>query len=109
VLWQVPAKAALDGMHPGRRPILDYLIGSTTPHATETIAARCRLPSTSTRRHLQDLFAHGVIDLVGSDPERWLVSEWTRGMWWAVTGLVATELELGSFELLVRTFDVSAP
>jgi len=109
VLWGVLAKAALDGMHPGRRAILDYLVGSTTPHATETIAARCRLTSTPTRRHLQDMFAHGVLDLVGSAPERWQVSEWTRGMWWAVTGLVAEERELGSFELLVRTLDASAP
>jgi len=108
-LWRVLAKAALDGMHPGRRAILDYLVASTSPHSTETIAARCRLTSTPTRRHLQDLFAHGVVDLVGSEPERWQESEIARGMWWAVTGLAAEERELGAFELIVRTFDGSAP
>ena len=55
-------------------------------HATATIAGHCRLPETTTRRHLQDLNAHGVVDKVGDYPERWVVSDWTMDRWWAVTG-----------------------
>jgi hypothetical protein len=107
VLWGVLAKAALDGMHPGRRVILDYLVGTTKPHSTEAVAARCRLTTTPTRRHLQDLNAHGVLDLVGTAPECWQVSEWTREMWWAVASTHPNQ-ELSAIGLLVRSFDLSA-
>jgi hypothetical protein len=83
-IWQLLAKVALDGMHPGRRAVLDYLIGSSGQRSTSTIAAHCRLTITPTRRHLEDLTAHGVIDLVGEAPERWTASAWTHSVWWAV-------------------------
>jgi len=80
------AQVALDGMSAGRRNVLERLMGLGGTHATATIAGHCRLPETTTRRHLQDLNAHGVVDKVGDYPERWVVSDWTMERWWAVTG-----------------------
>jgi hypothetical protein len=83
IVRSVLTKAALDGMHPGRRRIIEFLVGTEGAHATATIGTRCRLPVTPTRRHLQDLTAHSVIELVGDSPERWSASGWLRERWWA--------------------------
>lgn len=45
------------------------------------MAARCRVPGTSVRRHLQDLNALGVIDLTGTEPETWQAGTWLRQRW----------------------------
>jgi hypothetical protein len=79
------AKVALDGVHPGRRSVLHYLMDNPGIHATAGIAGQCRLTLTPTRRHLQDLHAHGVVDLVGEHPERWSPSDWLRENWWALS------------------------
>jgi hypothetical protein len=84
--WGLLTKVALDGMHPGRRAVLGFLMDHPGAHATAAIAGQCRLTITPTRRHLQDLCAHGVLELVGDYPERWVPSEWLREVWWAVTG-----------------------
>ena len=84
VLWQLLAKVALDGVHPGRRAVIEYLVANPDAHTTATIAARCRLTKTPTRRHLEDLMAHRVVDLVGEAPERWCASEWLAERWHAV-------------------------
>jgi hypothetical protein len=86
-MWRLLAKVALDGVHPGRRAVLDYLVSAPGVHTTASIAGHCRLTATPTRRHLQDLTAHGVLDLVvGDNPERWTTSEWLRENWWALNG-----------------------
>jgi len=81
--WVVLSKAALDGMHPGRRAVADYLLAHPGVHATSSVAGHCGLPTTTARRHLQDLFAHRVLDLAGDHPERWCASSWLRERWWA--------------------------
>jgi hypothetical protein len=86
-VWRLLAKAALDGIHPGRRAVLDYLMTWPGEHTTASIAGHCRLTVTPTRRHLQDLCAHGVLDVVGENPERWTTSDWLRDAWWAVADL----------------------
>jgi hypothetical protein len=80
-VWRLLARVALDGVHPGRRAVLAYLIGSPGQHATGSIAGHCRLTVTPTRRHLEDLCAHGAVDLVGQYPERWVASEWLSESW----------------------------
>jgi len=85
-MWPLVTKVALDGMHPGRRAVLEYLVADSGVHTTGSVAGHCRLTATPTRRHLQDLCAHGVIDLVGEHPERWGASAWLQGSWWAVSG-----------------------
>ena len=84
-VWRLLAKVALDGTHPGRRAVLDYLMADPREHTTASIAGHCRLTETPTRRHLQDLNAHGVIDRAATSPERWTTSVWLRETWWAVT------------------------
>ncbi|MHB1582212.1 MAG: hypothetical protein ACYCU7_03220 [Acidimicrobiales bacterium] len=84
VLWTLLGKAALDGVHSGRRKVLDYLVANPGAHTTATVAGHCSETPTPTRRHLQDLTAHGVVDLVGEFPERWAASRWLRERWWAV-------------------------
>ena len=84
--WLLLAKVALDGMHPGRRAVIEYLLARPGEHTTASIAGHCRLTLTPTRRHLEDLTAHGVLDRVGEHPERWMASEWLRERWPAVSG-----------------------
>jgi hypothetical protein len=79
------AKVALDGVYPGRRATIDYLVSTPGEHTTASIAGHCRLSVTPTRRHLQDLNAHGVLDLVPGDPERWTTSQWLCEYWWALS------------------------
>lgn len=85
-VWRLLAQVALDGVHPGRRALIGYLMDHPGAYATSTVAAHCRLTQTPTRRHLQDMCAHGVIDLVGDQPERWTSSNWLKDNWWAVGG-----------------------
>ena len=84
-VWRLIAKVALDGMHPGRRKVIEYLIANPGPHTTAVVSGHCRLPDTPTRRHLEDLRAHGVVELVGDHPERWEPSAWLQDNWWAVS------------------------
>ena len=85
-MWRLLVQVALDGMHSGRRTVLEKLTGSGATHSTAALAGLCRLPQTTTRRHLEDLHAHVVVDKVGEGPERWVASERAKGQWWAVTG-----------------------
>ncbi len=80
-LWRLIAKVSLDGIHPGRRAVIECLVAFPGEHTTATIAGLCRLTKTPTRRHLEDLTAHGVIDLAGESPERWCASDWLRECW----------------------------
>jgi hypothetical protein len=84
--WRLLAQLALDGMHAGRRTVLETLMGLGDIHSTASLAGHCRRPQTTTRRHLEDLNAHGVVDRLGDHPERWVVSDWTLKRWWSVTG-----------------------
>ena len=88
-------QVALDGMTPGRRAVLEYLIANPVEHSTAAVAGHCRLPETPIRRHLQDLTAHGAVDLTGQHPERWSASEWLRENWWAVSNDEWTESREG--------------
>jgi hypothetical protein len=84
-VWRVIAQVALDGMHPLRRRVLEVLIERDDVMSTASIAGHCALPHTSVRRHLEDLRAHGVLDLVSEGPETWSVSAWTKERWWTAS------------------------
>lgn len=88
--WRLIAEVAFGGTHPGRRAIVDFLLAGDRSHSTAVVAARCRLPVTSVQRHLEDLTAHGVLDLVSDAPQLWAASEWLRDAWWSVTGAATT-------------------
>jgi hypothetical protein len=84
-IWPLISQVALDGMHPLRRQILDVLVQRDDVMSTASIAGHCALPTTSVRRHLQDLAAHRLLELVGENQETWGLSEWTRERWEATT------------------------
>jgi hypothetical protein len=75
---RIVAQIALDGMTRGRRSVLDAFRRLDHEHSLSSIAGRVLLPDTTTRRHIEDLTGHGVLDLVGRGPERWMLSKWTR-------------------------------
>lgn len=102
----VLVKAALDGVHPGRRAVMDYLLGAPGVHTTGSVAGHCGLPHSTTRRHLQDLCAHRVLELVGDNPERWCASSWLRDRWWAV-GSSTLPAEPGENVLALRRESVA--
>jgi DNA-binding MarR family transcriptional regulator len=80
-LWRLARGAALGGVHPIRGRIIEYLVGQGEAHTTSIIAARTRLKETTVRRHLDDLVALGVLDLVQTRPEQWDASDWLRTGW----------------------------
>ena len=77
------SKVALDGIHSGRRRVIEFLAARPGGHSTARISGDCRLPETTVRRHLQDLMAHAVVEFLGNFPERWSASEWLLDSWWA--------------------------
>ncbi|MDA8313867.1 MAG: hypothetical protein M0010_01615 [Actinomycetota bacterium] len=79
--WRLLEKCALDGMSSMRRSVLDVLVASDHDFSTATVAGRCRLPQTTTRRHLQELTALALVDLTGDRPERWRASESLVARW----------------------------
>ena len=84
--WRLLAQIVLDGMHPLRRRVLNLAIDEHRDMSTATIAARCDLPATSVRRHLEDLTALRVLRKVHfTDPEAWTASDWLMDQWWAIT------------------------
>ncbi len=88
--FRIIAQVALDGMKAGRRKVLAQLVDGSR-HVTDVIAMRTGLSPTSARRHLEDLAAHGVVDLVGTRPAQWEASPWLRAHWWAVSSEHPTE------------------
>jgi hypothetical protein len=91
--WRLLAQIVLDGMHPLRRKVLDLAVGENRDMTTATIAARCDLPTTSVRRHLEDLTALGVLRKVHyTDPESWGISDWLKDQWWAINDEVDSNL-----------------
>jgi hypothetical protein len=79
--WRVLGKVALDGMTGNRRCVLDTLTGRSLDRSTSAVAGFARLPETTTRRHLQDLTAIGVVERTGDFPETWRLSEWAADLW----------------------------
>ena len=45
-VWRLLAEVALDGIHPGRRAVIGYLMDHPGVHATSTIAGHCKLTNT---------------------------------------------------------------
>jgi hypothetical protein len=84
-VWRMLTEVALGGIHRDRRRVINALAATESDLTTSTVGARIGLPSTSTRRRLEDLAALGVVELVGEHPERWRLSEWVIERWWAVS------------------------
>jgi len=79
--WRILAKCALDAMPSMRRRVIGVLLAAEHDFRTTTVAAHCRVPGSSVRRHLQDLTALDLVDLTGTDPETWRAGQWLRTRW----------------------------
>ena len=82
--WRLVAEVALDSMPALRRTFLEVLVKANQPQATGDLAAAAGYPTSTARRGLEDLTAHGVLVRAsqgGNRPDLWSVSEWTRQRW----------------------------
>ena len=82
--WCVATRCALDSMPAGRLAVLRYLAGTELDVDTGTIGEGIGLPTTSARRHLEDLEAHRVIERERQGEgkaDRWRLAGWTRERW----------------------------
>jgi predicted ArsR family transcriptional regulator len=85
-LWRLIREVALGGIHPIRRSVIDYLAVEEEAHVASTIAARCGLRETTVRRHLDDLVALNVLDVVGMNPMRLWVTSGIADTWVVAAG-----------------------
>jgi hypothetical protein len=82
--WQLVTKCALDSMPAIRRTIVEQLLPEDQPKPTTDVATHIGYPTTTTRRALEDLAAHGVVDRVShgqGKADTWTLGEWTRERW----------------------------
>jgi hypothetical protein len=81
--WRLVSKCALDSMPAVRRGVLERL----APRGAETttaVAEALGYPTTTARRALEDLAAHGVVRRIAEGPgraDRWEMDPWTRERW----------------------------
>ncbi len=81
--WALVEKAALDSMPALRRTVLECLV-SAERLATKDVAERAGYPTTTARRALEDLAAHGVLHRCSQGQGKadlWAVNDWTRARW----------------------------
>jgi len=79
--WRLVIKAALDSMPAIRRTALDALRGQA-PSALSAVADRTGYPTTTTRRALEDLTAHGVLECTRpAKADLWALSDWASERW----------------------------
>jgi hypothetical protein len=91
--WRLVTKAALDSMPAIRHTVLVGL-GRRSQTTVQGLADLIGYPVTTTRRALEDLTAHGVLDrtsLGPGKPDIWSISEWTAQRWPAVEGGAVSE------------------
>lgn len=79
--WRLLSQVSLDGMHSGRRTVLEVLAGCSLDVTTSIITARSHLPRTTARRFLEELCAVGLVELTGDSPETWCLAEWASQIW----------------------------
>lgn len=91
--WRITTRCALDSMPDGRRRVLEELALHAVMLDTGRIGEAIGLPTTTTRRHLEDLEAHNVVDRQRQGEgkaDMWSMSPWTRGRWPTVPEMSGT-------------------
>lgn len=72
-------KVGFDSLPAARRRLIESLAQAEGPVGLGQLAGHIRLPKTVTRRHLEDLQAHGVVEAQRcGNEDRWHVTNWTR-------------------------------
>jgi bifunctional DNA primase/polymerase-like protein/primase-like protein len=79
--WRLVVKAALDSVPALRRKVIDVLYDAAGPLTTPKVGELVRHPEQTTRRALEDLAAHDVIERSEYEKGKaytWSLSDWTR-------------------------------
>lgn len=88
--WSVVVKAALDSMPALRRQVLETLIAAEDKLSTTEIGEALQYPTTTARRALEDLAAHGVLKRYPQGEGKadlWAPTDWTLKRWSTVSFL----------------------
>jgi predicted ArsR family transcriptional regulator len=86
--WRVTVKVALDSMPATRLQVLDLLLDQYEAVPTTTVAAALGLPSSTTRRVLEDLAAHGAVARISQGKGKtdlWNVTDWAASLYRGAT------------------------
>jgi hypothetical protein len=76
--WRITQKVAFDSMPAQRLAVVLLLEGSATPMPVKAVAERLDLPTTTTRRVLEDLTAHHVLHRRRGKADEWELEPWIR-------------------------------
>lgn len=90
--WRLVAKAALDSMPALRLRVLEHLVARGKPASTREVADAVEHPTTTARRALEDLAAHGVLRRLAQEAGKadlWEPTPWTLDRWAIVAALAA--------------------
>jgi hypothetical protein len=82
--WSIIAKVALDSMPAIRRAVLQHLVDDPLPTTAVAVGEALGYPTTTARRTLEDLAAHGLVDRTSGGNGRadaWRLSDWARDHW----------------------------
>jgi hypothetical protein len=82
--WRLVTKVALDSMPALRRTVLAKLAASHQPQTTTDLATTVGYPTTTARRALEDLAAHGVLEHTSQGKGKadlWTLSTWANERW----------------------------
>jgi DNA-binding transcriptional ArsR family regulator len=82
--WGIVTKVALDSMESTRRAALEYLLAKPEPRAVTVVAEALGYPTSTTRRTLEDLAAHGLVTRESrgqGKADYWRSSAWLRDRW----------------------------
>lgn len=94
--WALVGKCALDSMPALRRTVLEELIRTDEERSTPKVAEAVGYPTSTTRRALEDLAAHGVVARRSQgqgSADLWYVTDWTRDRWRTVPEKSGVETE----------------
>lgn len=96
--WRVLAQVVVGGIHSMRWRVLETMLpaspgGHIPEYRTASIAWRSGLPPTTTKRHLEDMTALDIMQLVSDptdpeEPEAWSLSDLAADLWDRVGSLI---------------------
>jgi hypothetical protein len=95
--WPLVLKCALDSMPALRRKVLEELLRRPMPASTTEVAEAVRHPTTTTRRALEDLDAHGIAQRIPQGPGQadvWQLTAWARDRWPTYPEMSGEEIEV---------------
>jgi hypothetical protein len=98
--WEVVRKAALDSIPSTRRAVMDALVVAQEPVETPRLAEDLGYPTSTTKRALEDLAAHGVtrrtIRGTGQNADRWALTEWAFERYAPCNSVLSSNTRSGS-------------